>query len=607
MCGIIGILGTRSTAPRLMEGLKRLEYRGYDSAGIVVANDKGFERCRRLGKLVNLETALKENPIDGRSGIAHTRWATHGAPTEDNAHPHIVDGVAIVHNGIIENHQHLRQKLRAEGCTFSSETDSEVVAHLIALGMRQGKSPQDAAFAAFSQLEGAYALAVLFADFPDILIGTRNSAPLAVGMSEDEVFLGSDALTLSHLSQNIAYLEEGDVVVLTPGEAVFYNTLRVQVSRQSQPHNLNFESAHKGPYAHFMLKEIYEQPDMIRKTLEQYFSPNKDSIVIKDLNFDLSKVSKITIVACGTSSYAGLVAKYWLEQIAKIPTEVDIASEFRYRTPPLPQNGVAIFISQSGETADTLAAHAYAKTQGQYCIGIVNVPGSSLARAVDAALLTQAGPEIGVASTKAFTTQLAVLACLTLACSQANGSLSAHQVAEHCQDLNTLPNLVEITLSKAKACQQISKALAKTRDVLYLGRGTSYGIALEGAIKLKEITYIHAEGYASGEMKHGPIALIDDSVPVIVIAPSDHLYEKTISNVQEAAARQGQIILISDDAGQQAYTGTTLARIEIPSTSVFTSPIVAVIPVQLLAYYTALAKGTDIDQPRNLAKSVTVE
>jgi glucosamine--fructose-6-phosphate aminotransferase (isomerizing) len=607
MCGIIGILGTQSTTHRLIEGLKRLEYRGYDSAGIVVINDRGFERCRRSGKLVNLESALKEKPMDGKAGIAHTRWATHGAPTEDNAHPHIVDGVAIVHNGIIENHQHLRQQLQAEGCKFSSETDSEVVAHLIARAIRQGKSPQDAAFDAFSQLEGAYALGVLFADHPDLLIGTRNSAPLAVGMSGNEVFLGSDAITLSHLTQKIAYLEDGDVVVLTPGEVVFYNNLRVQVTRQSQPHNINFESTHKGPFAHFMLKEIHEQPDVIRKTLEQYFSPTKDGIDIKGLNFDLAKASKVTIVACGTSYYAGLVAKHWLEQIAKIPTEVDIASEFRYRSPPMPKNGVAIFISQSGETADTIAAHAYAKSQGQYCIGIINVPNSTLARSVDAMLLTQAGPEIGVASTKAFTTQLAVLSCLTLAFAQANGTLTAQQIVGYCKDLNTLPNLLEITLTQAKACQQISKSLAKTRDILYLGRGTSYAIALEGALKLKEITYIHAEGYASGEMKHGPIALIDDSVPIIVIAPSDPLYEKTVSNLQEAAARQGQIILISDSKGQKEYTGTTMARIEISTTSLLTSPMVAVIPVQLLAYYTALVKGTDIDQPRNLAKSVTVE
>lgn len=607
MCGIIGILGTHSTTPRIIEGLKRLEYRGYDSAGIVVVNDKGFECRRRSGKLMNLEAALQENPMDGKAGIGHIRWATHGAPTEENAHPHMVDGVAIVHNGIIENYQHLREKLLAEGCTFSSETDSEVVAHLIAQGIRHGKSPQDASFDAFAQLEGAYALAVLFEDFPDLLIGTRNSAPLAVGVAGDEVFLGSDALTLSHLVSKVAYLEDGDVAILTPGEAVFYNNLRARVSRPSQAHNIHFEATHKGPYAHFMLKEIHEQPDTIRKTLEQFLTPTKDGIVIKDLKCDLSKVSKVTIVACGTSYYAGLVAKHWLEQIAKIPTEVDIASEFRYRTPPLPQNGVAIFISQSGETADTLAAHAYAQKQGQHCMGIINVPNSSLARAVDTTLLTQAGPEIGVASTKAFTTQLAVLACLTLAFSKANGSLTADQVAGYCRDLNTLPTLLERTLSKVKDCQNIGKALSKTKDILYLGRGTSYAIALEGALKLKEITYIHAEGYASGEMKHGPIALIDDSVPVIVIAPSDHLYEKTISNVQEAAARQGQVILISDKAGQKAYSSATLARIEIPSTSVLTSPIVAVIPVQLLAYYTALAKGTDIDQPRNLAKSVTVE
>jgi glucosamine--fructose-6-phosphate aminotransferase (isomerizing) len=590
-----------------MEGLKRLEYRGYDSAGIVVVNDKGFERCRRPGKLFNLEAALKESPMDGRSGIGHIRWATHGAPTEENAHPHIVDGVAIVHNGIIENHQHLRQNLLAEGCTFSSETDSEVVAHLIAQGIRQGKSPQDAAFDAFAQLEGAYALAVLFADYPDILIGTRNNAPLAVGIAGNEVFLGSDALTLSQLAKKIAYLEDGDVVIMTPGEAVFYNNLRVKVSRQSQPHNINFESTHKGPYAHFMLKEIYEQPEVLQKTLAQYLSPQKDQVVMPSFQVDLSAVSKVTIVACGTSYYAGLVAKYWLEQLAQVPTEVDIASEFRYRTPPLPENGVAIFISQSGETADTLAAHAYAKSQGQYCIGILNVPQSSLARVVDMPLLTQAGPEIGVASTKAFTTQLSVLACLTLAFAQAKGTLSAQQMADHCHALNTLPNLLEKTLAQAKSCLKIGQALAKAKDVLYLGRGTSYAIALEGALKLKEITYIHAEGYASGEMKHGPIALIDDAVPVIVIAPSDALYEKTLSNLQEAAARQAQVVLISDAAGQKGYTGQTLARLEIPTTSPLVSPMVYTIPVQLLAYYTAVTKGTDIDQPRNLAKSVTVE
>jgi glucosamine--fructose-6-phosphate aminotransferase (isomerizing) len=607
MCGIIGILGIESTSQRLLEGLKRLEYRGYDSAGLVVINGNGFERHRRPGKLINLENALQETPIDGKVGIAHIRWATHGGPTEENAHPHIADGIAIVHNGIIENHQQLRQQALSYGCVFSSETDSEVVAQLIAYAIKQGHSPEEAAFSVFSQLEGAYAIAVLFEQFPDLLIGTRKSAPLVVGESGQELFLGSDALALSRLATRISYLEDGDVVILKSGKATFYNQSLQVVARPSQPNMSVFEHTHKGPYAHFMLKEIYEQPEVLQKTLAQYLAPQKDRVIMPSFQLDLATVSKVTIVACGTSYYAGLVAKYWLEQMAKIPTEVDIASEFRYRTPPLPEKGLAIFISQSGETADTLAAHAYAKSQGQYCLGIVNVPQSSLARAVDISLLTQAGPEIGVASTKAFTTQLSVLACLTLAFAQAKSTLSSQQVAEHCQALNTLPSLLEMALAKAKPCLKIGQSLAKAKDVLYLGRGTSYAIALEGALKLKEITYIHAEGYASGEMKHGPIALIDATVPIVVIAPSDALYEKTMSNLQEAAARDAQIILISDAAGQKGYTGQTLARLEMPTTTSFVSPIIAVIPVQLLAYYTALAKGTDVDQPRNLAKSVTVE
>jgi len=607
MCGIVGILGVKPTANRLLDSLKRLEYRGYDSAGLVVVNENGFQRCRRLGKVNNLEGALKENPIDGFVGIAHTRWATHGKPSEENAHPHIVEGVAIIHNGIIENHQQLRQQLLSDGCEFQSETDSEVVAHLIAQGLRQGQSPQQAVFSTFQQLEGAYAIAVLFEQFPNLMIGFRQGAPLAVGENDNEVFLGSDALALNQLADKITYLEDQDLVVLTPGKAEFYNKDQKKVTRRSQPNNFTFETAQKGPYPHYMLKEIFEQPEAVRKTLSAYLTPNKDALKIENLKCDLKSVSKITIVACGTSYYAGLVAKYWLEQIARIPVEVDIASEFRYRTPPLPEKGMAVFISQSGETADTLAAHTYAKAQGQYCIGIVNMDNSTLARSVDTTLLTQAGLEVGVASTKAFTTQLTALACLSLAFAQARGVLSQDQIKEHCKALNALPNLLEVALSKANICQTIAQSLTKAKDVLYLGRGTSYAIALEGALKLKEITYIHAEGYASGEMKHGPIALIDDTVPVIVIAPHDHLYDKTISNLQEATARKGQIILISDAEGHNEYTGPTLGRIEVPATSIFVSPIVSVIPVQLLAYYTAVIKGTDVDQPRNLAKSVTVE
>lgn len=607
MCGIVGILSPKNVAPRLIQSLKGLEYRGYDSAGIAVIQEGKLERCRQPGKLKFLEEAWTKAPCDGHVGIGHIRWATHGIPTVDNAHPHMSKGVAVVHNGIIENHEVLRDQLISKGYVFTSTTDTEVVAHLMADFLKQGQSPLEAAFSLRDQISGSYAIAMIFQDYPDVLIGLRHGVPLAAGQTDQDVCLGSDAQALSGLVRSITYLEDGEIAYLQPGKLEIYDTHRLPVVRHPRTDVLNFEAVSKGPYPHYMLKEIYEQPDVVRQTLSAYLNETKDQVYLPPSTFDWTQVEHITIIACGTSYYAGLVAKYWFERNTGIFVNLDIASEFRYRTPPMPKNGVAIFISQSGETADTLTAFEYAKSCNQYCIGIVNVPNSSLARGVNLSLYTHAGPEIGVASTKAFTTQLSVLACLCIHVAQARGLINPTQVAAFVHELSSLPVLLEQTLAQASTCKDIAKILANAQDVLYLGRGTNYAIALEGALKLKEITYIHAEGYAAGEMKHGPIALIDDQVPVVVVAPWDYLYEKTLSNVQEAASREGQIIMISDAKGFAHSSMTFKGRIEIPTAGIFADPILATIPVQLLAYYTAVAKGTDVDQPRNLAKSVTVE
>ncbi len=608
MCGIVGILSHQPVAKRLVEGLKRLEYRGYDSAGIAVINDNQLKRCRAQGKIVNLDDCLAHDHIDGTIGIAHTRWATHGLPTEENAHPHMTETVAIVHNGIIENHTALRDELSAKGIHCTSQTDSEVIAQWLTVFEKESDSYVEAIFKTLAKLEGAYALGIMFRDDPTHLYGTRKGSPLAIGQgSNGEMFLGSDALALAGLAENLTYLEEGDLAVLTKDHIEIFDKNQKQTQRPSQHYAGGFEQVSKGPYRHFMLKEIYEQPDVVRQTLNAYLSEDKKSIVFPELSFDPKTVSKITIVACGTSYYAGLVAKHWLEKVARISVEVDIASEFRYRQPPLSKDGVSLFISQSGETADTMAAHAYAKAEGQQTIGIINVPNSSLARAVNVPLMTYAGPEIGVASTKAFSTQLCVLAALSIYLAHQKGMITDADLEAYCQDLSTLPNLIEKTLSLSDSCKDVAEELAKTRDILYLGRGTSYAIALEGALKLKEISYIHAEGYAAGEMKHGPIALIDETVPIIVIAPHDELFEKLVSNIEEAAARKGQVVFISDEVGQKGYHSQAMARVTVPETSLFTAPFIYTIPVQMLAYYTAVHKGTDVDQPRNLAKSVTVE
>lgn len=606
MCGIVGICGTKSTQDRLIDGLSRLEYRGYDSAGIAVLNSNQQILTRRtVGKLMNLRTSLSNEAINdsGFVGIGHTRWATHGTATLANTHPHATDKVAVVHNGIIENYNELKQDLISQGITFQSDTDTEVVTQLLDQYLTQGLAPLDALNKTLKRLQGAYALAIIFKDHGGLLIGAREGSPLAIGYGNGEHFLGSDRLALAALTNRITYMENGDVVVLQADKATIYDINGTIVQRAIHESNDAAVNVSKDPYPHFMLKEIYEQPDVIQQTLSQYF--NADSgLNFPKLNVDVKSIQRITIVACGTAYYAGVVAKYWLETVARIPVEVDIASEFRYRQGPMPEKGLAIFISQSGETADTLAAHEYARSCGQHTIGIINVAESSLAREVDTVLYTAAGPEIGVASTKAFTTQLSVLVALTLELASLRGSITQEQVAEHRKSLAQVPALIQTILSQNQAFHKIAGKLRHARDALFLGRGSSYAIALEGALKLKEISYIHAEAYAAGEMKHGPIALIDENMPVIILAPQDHLFDKTISNLQEVAARNGQVILISDN---DTIAGPEITHIKMPTVDPFISPIIYTIPMQLLAYYTATLKGTDVDQPRNLAKSVTVE
>ncbi len=606
MCGIVGILGERPAASLLLDGLKRLEYRGYDSAGIATLVQGHIEYRRAAGKLENLSARLVSEPLPGTTGIGHTRWATHGKPTEDNAHPHVTDKVAIVHNGIIENYRELREELEAKQHKFKSETDTETVAHLISDYLDQGMTPQQATAAALKRLEGAFAIGLVFAGFNNLLIGARRGSPLAVGYGDQEMYLGSDALALAPLTDRISYLEEGDWVELHPGKAIIHDASDAPVKRKIHKTAMSGALIGKGQYRHFMLKEIFEQPAVIGDTLSALVTPD-DSLALPDLPFDWAKIPRLTIVGCGTAYYAGIVAKYWFEQIAKLPVEVDIASEFRYREAPLPAGGVTLAVSQSGETADTMAALAYAKSQKQKIVSVVNVPQSSMARMSDAVVPTLAGPEIGVASTKAYTTQLTVLLCLALAAAEARGTIEKKRAREILQGLREIPALINAVLREGYRLEELAQKLCDARDVLYLGRGLLYPLALEGALKLKEISYIHAEGYPAGEMKHGPIALIDEDMPVVVLAPSDALYEKTASNVQETVARGGKVILFSDQKGVAKIGTKPFFAMGLPDVDPVLAPLLYAIPVQLLAYYTAVAKGTDVDQPRNLAKSVTVE
>ncbi|MDJ0276928.1 glutamine--fructose-6-phosphate transaminase (isomerizing) [Sphingomonas sp. 2R-10] len=607
MCGIVGIIGTESVADRLLDGLKRLEYRGYDSAGIATVEAASIERRRASGKLKNLATELAAHPLPGNIGIAHTRWATHGGPTTDNAHPHATQEVAVVHNGIIENFKPLREELTARGRVFTSETDTEVVAHLVSEQVEAGLSPQDAVKAILPRLHGAFALAILFRQHDDLLIGARLGSPLVVGYGEGEVYLGSDALALAPLTQRIAYLEEGDWVVCRRDGTDIFDRDNNPVDRPVTLSGVTGALIDKGNHRHFMQKEIYEQPIVVAQTLRSYLQRFEGKVTMPIPDFDLSGIRRVTIVACGTSFYAGMVAKYWFEQFARVPVDLDVASEFRYRAPVMEEGGLALFISQSGETADTLAALRHAKGEGQTIAVVVNVPTSTMAREADLLLPTHAGPEIGVASTKAFTCQLAVLAALAANLAKAKGRLSEAEERSIVRHLAEAPASINAALAYDEAIEGMAGVIAAARDVLYLGRGTDYPLALEGALKLKEISYIHAEGYAAGEMKHGPIALIDEHVPVIVIAPSGPLFDKTVSNMQEVQARGGKVVLISDYDGIQAAGDGAVATITMPKVHPLIAPIVYAVPVQLLAYHVAVAKGTDVDQPRNLAKSVTVE
>ena len=608
MCGIVGIISNRQVTPLLIDGLKRLEYRGYDSAGVATLVDGKIERRRAKGKIVNLEKKIAENPLPGTIGIGHTRWATHGVPNETNAHPHATKYVAVVHNGIIENYRELRDELKELGHVFESETDTEVVVHLISQKIEEGLDPQTAVAQSLKRLNGAFALAIIFAGREDILIGARKGAPLAVGFGDGEMFLGSDALALASLTQKIMYLEDGDWVVLTHSSATVYDENGKEAERPVEQSSTSGAMIGKGGYRHFMLKEIYEQPQVIGDTLNTMINQDMDTITLPNVPFDLKEMTRLTIVACGTSYYAGLVGKYWIESIARVPVDIDVASEFRYRRPVMEKGGVALFISQSGETADTLAALRYCKEQGQKIVSIVNVSASTMARESDCVLKTLAGPEIGVASTKAFTTQLTLLACFAIALGRAKGALSRSEESRLSRALVEVPSRAAEVLNNDKAIEKIAQNLmVPARDVLYLGRGSSYPIALEGALKLKEISYIHAEGYAAGEMKHGPIALIDEGVPVVVVAPTDELFDKTISNMQEVLARGGKVVFFGDKDGVGTVKDRSAAAIVLPTVDSFVAPILYAIPVQLLAYHTAVAKGTDVDQPRNLAKSVTVE
>ena len=608
MCGIVGILGKQAVAGQVVEALRRLEYRGYDSAGVATLEGGRLSRRRAEGKLKNLEVRLSNEPLDGLIGIGHTRWATHGKPTESNAHPHATEKLAVVHNGIIENFRELKAELEADGHIFASETDTEVVAHLVTRELDRGKDPVAAVGAALPHLRGAFALAFLFEGQEDLLIGARKGSPLAVGIGDGEMYLGSDALALAPFTNLIAYLDEGDWVVLNRKGATFYDADGSQVDRRAQRVAAGAFLVEKGNHHHFMAKEIYEQPEVVGHTLTHYIDmANGVTRLPFETPFDWKSLSRLSVSACGTAYYAGLTAKYWFEKLARLPVEIDVASEFRYREAPLPANGLALFVSQSGETADTLACLRYARQEGQHIMSVVNVPTSTIARESDVVAPTLAGPEIGVASTKAFTCQLTALAGLALAAARARGTLSAEQEARYVQELIALPGLMAQALTLEPEIEKLARKLSRARDVLYLGRGTAFPLALEGALKLKEISYIHAEGYPAGELKHGPIALIDEDMPVVVIAPHDALFEKTASNMQEVAARGGRIILITDAKGAEEAGIVPEATIIMPEMDPLFAPIVYSVPIQMIAYQTAVFMGKDVDQPRNLAKSVTVE
>jgi glucosamine--fructose-6-phosphate aminotransferase (isomerizing) len=608
MCGIVGILGRGPVADQIVDSLKRLEYRGYDSAGVATLEGDHLERRRAEGKLKNLETRLRAEPLAGHTGIGHTRWATHGKPTESNAHPHATDNVAVVHNGIIENFRELRQMLEKQGAKFQSDTDTEVVVHLVNSYLLKGMSPQDAVKASLPQLRGAFALAFVFRGFGNLMIGARKGSPLAIGHGDGEMYLGSDAIALAPFTDTISYLEDGDWAVLTREVGVIYDEHGAVVNREVLKSGASSFLVDKANYRHFMAKEIHEQPEVVGHTLARCVDIAAERVSLPvTLPFDFKDIQRISITACGTASYAGYIGKYWFERLARVPVELDVASEFRYREAPLRKGDLAIFISQSGETADTLAALRYAKSQGLHTLSVVNVPTSTIARESETVLQTLAGPEIGVASTKAFTCQLMALAAVAIAAGKARGELSDADEANLVHGLIEIPRLMAAALATEPQIEKLARDIAKSRDVLYLGRGTSYPLALEGALKLKEISYIHAEGYAAGELKHGPIALIDENMPIVVIAPYDPVFEKTVSNMQEVAARGGNIILMTDAKGAAEATVESLVTIVLPDMAAAFTPMVYAVPVQLLAYHTAVVMGTDVDQPRNLAKSVTVE
>lgn len=606
MCGIVGILGKEAVAGQVVEALRRLEYRGYDSAGVATLEGGKLSRRRAEGKLTNLQLRLSSEPLEGLIGIGHTRWATHGRPNETNAHPHATDKLAVVHNGIIENFRELKTELEADGYRFETQTDTEVVAQLVTREMNRGLKPVEAIAQCLPRLRGAFALAFLFQGEEDLLIGARNGPPLAVGVGEGEMYLGSDAVALAPFTNLIAYLEEGDWVVLNRRGATFYDRSNAQVERRARQVAAGALLVDKGNHRHFMAKEIHEQPEVVGHTLTHYLDMAAGALQPLE-GVDWAQLSRISMSACGTAYYAGLTAKYWFEKLARLPVEIDVASEFRYREPPMPEDGLSLFISQSGETADTLACLQYARKQAQTILSVVNMQTSTIARESDVVAPTLAGPEIGVASTKAFTCQLTALACLALTAARARGAISAEQEAQHVQNLIALPGLMAKVLELEPQAEALARELSKAKDVLYLGRGTSFPLALEGALKLKEISYIHAEGYPAGELKHGPIALIDEDMPVIVIAPHDGLFEKTASNMQEVAARGGRIILVTDARGADECGIVPEATFIMPDMDPLFAPIVYALPIQMIAYQTAVFMGKDVDQPRNLAKSVTVE
>jgi glutamine---fructose-6-phosphate transaminase (isomerizing) len=608
MCGIVGILGREPVAGLLVDALKRLEYRGYDSAGVATLEAGQLARRRAEGKLRNLEAKLTREPLAGTIGIGHTRWATHGRPTEHNAHPHATERLAVVHNGIIENFRELRDELEKTGATFGSDTDTEVVAHLVTREIKNGRSPAEAVAAALPRLRGAFALAFLFADEDNLIIGARKGSPLAIGYGDGEMYLGSDAIALAPFTDTISYLEDGDSAVLTRAGVEVRDGKGGKVQRAVLRSSASAFLVDKGNFRHFMAKEIHEQPEVVGHTLAHYIDMAAERVRLPvELPFDFRALERVAISACGTAYYAGLIAKYWFERFARLSVEIDVASEFRYREVPLKAGGLAIFVSQSGETADTLATLRYAKEHKQHALAVVNVPTSTIARESDVVMPTLAGPEIGVASTKAFTCQLAVLFCLALAAGRARGVLSEQDESQMARALIETPRLMAEALALESEIEHFARDLAKSRNVLYLGRGTSFPLALEGALKLKEISYIHAEGYAAGELKHGPIALIDENMPVIIIAPHDQVFEKTASNMQEVAARLGKIILLTDPDGARDVHMDSLSKLTLPAMPAAVTPLVYAIPVQLIAYHTAVVMGTDVDQPRNLAKSVTVE